>query len=78
MFFCSSDVYSRFLVFQLVLFHDRCTSVPLAFKPICSRGNVSFIWDIWALCAAWWADVVQCHLVKGFDRNVFGNWQRLD
>jgi len=48
----------RFYVFQLILFHDRGTSAPPSFKPICSRGNVSLLWDILALCASAWADVV--------------------
>ena len=65
-------------MFHLILFHDRGTSAPPAFKPIYPEGNVCFIWDIWALCAAAWAVVAQCHLVKGFDRNVFVKCQNLD
>ena len=38
-------LYSRLLVFQLILFHDRCTAA--------------------------WADVVQCHLVKGLGGKYF-------
>ena len=47
-------------------------------KPIYSTGNISFMWNIWALYAAACAGVAQCHLVKSFDRNVFGKCQRLD
>ncbi len=30
------------------------------------------------LCTAAWANVAQCYLVKGFDRNVFGKCPKLD
>ena len=30
------------------------------------------------LCTAAWANVAQCYLVKGFDRNVFGKYPKLD
>ncbi len=29
------------------------------------------------LCTAAWANVAQCYLVKGFDRNVFGKCQKI-
>ena len=39
----------------------RGTLSPSAFKDIYPRGNVSFIWDIWALCAAAWLTVAEAY-----------------
>ena len=39
----------------------RGTLSPPAFKDIYPRGNVSFIWDIWALCAAAWLIVAEAY-----------------
>ena len=41
-----------------IFLHDRCTSAPPAFKPICCKN--AFFCGIWALCAAAWADVAEC------------------
>ena len=57
--FCISGGNSRFYVFHLILFHDRGTLAPPAFKFICSRRNVSLFWNIWALCAVAWANVAE-------------------
>ena len=46
-------------MFHLILLNDRGTSAPPAFKSIYSTGNISFMWNIWALCAAAWAGVAE-------------------
>ena len=53
------------------LFRKRGTLSPSAFKPLCSSGNVSLLWDIGALCAARWLIVAQCHLIKSLCRKYF-------
>ena len=53
------------------LFRKRGNLSPMAFKSLCSSGNVSLLWDIGALCAARWLIVAQCHLIKSLYRKYF-------
>ncbi len=53
------------------LFRKRGNLSPVAFKSLCSSGNVSLLWDIGALCAARWLIVAQCHLIKSLYRKYF-------
>ena len=60
--------------FQLILFHDRCTSAPPVFvsRFKCNGGNVSFIHCTGILCTAAWAVVAQC-VQKPCLRHAFWN-----
>ncbi len=58
---CNFGGYSRFLVFHLILFHDRGTSAPPVFvsRFKYKKGTaVSFLY-LGILCTAAWADVAQ-------------------
>ena len=72
--FCNFGGYSRFLVFHLILFHDRGTSAPPVFvsRFKCNGGNVSFIHCTGILCTAAWAVVAQC-VQKPCLRHAFWN-----
>ena len=48
-----------------VIFHKRGTLTPPAFKPLCSRGNVSLLWDMVALCAAACVNVAEAYPFYG-------------
>ncbi len=69
--FYNSDADSRFPVFHLILFHDRRTSAPPVFvSRIQCHKKCYFFCGIGILCTAAWADVAQCHLVKGICWNL--------
>ena len=61
-----------------IFLHDRCTSAPLAFKPICCKNAFFVAYGL--LCAAAWADVAEACKSHGCSWNVripAGHWKTL-